>query len=344
MGRKRSKKNAHLPKGVYLLKGRYVYKPYMGRVGKKTVFGKETILGPDTMPMSKLYQAVAALDTSPQFTMGWMIDEYVVSDKFKSLSADWQSGLLCYPDKVKNFPVKGYGFFGSVPLASITPATLNRFLKAYSDKPGAVKMVRRLISGAWSWARTEFDAVPENPMREVPNKKQKGRTRYVTDDEYAAVYYIAPPYWKAMMEFSYICRARRKELIIMQRGQLLQAGVLLRRTKGSIDEITLWSDRLRSALDLLTELHRGEKFDFVFGAPCGTRMTPGQKMLKNTLDSQWKRIMKTALDQGIIDERFNFHDLKAKGVSDHKELVSGHKTLEAKQVYIRKTMEVDGTR
>ncbi|WP_172807230.1 hypothetical protein [Endozoicomonas ascidiicola] len=45
-----------------------------------------------------------------------------------------------------------------------------------------------------------------------------------------------------------------------------------------------------------------------------------------------------------MKRNWNFHDLKAKGITDHEELISGHKTLSAKQVYIRKTMIVKGTR
>jgi hypothetical protein len=45
----------------------------------------------------------------------------------------------------------------------------------------------------------------------------------------------------------------------------------------------------------------------------------------------------------LIDP-FNFHDLKAKGVSDHTEHHSGHKTEKARQIYIRKLQQVDATR
>ena len=104
----------------------------------------------------------------------------------------------------------------------------------------------------------------------------------------ACVYYLASPFWKAMMEFAY-----------------------------------------------------------VFGAVTGKKgipMRPGQKMHKNTLDSQWQKLINRAVDEGLINEKWHFHDLKAKGVSDHEGLVSGHKTLEAKKIYIRKTQEVQGTR
>ncbi|MBO1928507.1 hypothetical protein J3998_13120 [Thiomicrorhabdus sp. 6S2-11] len=44
------------------------------------------------------------------------------------------------------------------------------------------------------------------------------------------------------------------------------------------------------------------------------------------------------------EERFSFHDIKAKGVSDHALHESGHKTESAKARYMRKTKEVEATK
>ncbi|WP_422461768.1 MULTISPECIES: tyrosine-type recombinase/integrase [unclassified Endozoicomonas] len=350
MGRPRKKENAQLPDGVYRSKGRFIYKPYHGRVGKKNVFGAEIVLGPETMAMSKLYMAIENLEKSSDQTLGWLLDEYLESKKFKSQNKDWQYNKRLYTPKIKKFPVEGYGTFGNVPLTLITPPSLNRFYEKYSDKPGAVAIVRKLISSPWSWGRSHLEGVPPNPSLDCEALPRPNRQDvYVSDEDCACVYYLANPFWKAMMEFAYICRARRSELINMQRDQLLEKGVQLKRGKGSLDEITLWTPRLRKTLKLLEDYSNGEKFEYVFGAPevtgkKGIPMRPGQKMHKNTLDSQWQKLINRAVNEGLINEKWHFHDLKAKGVSDHEGLVSGHKTLEAKKIYIRKIQEVQGTR
>ena len=350
MGRPRNKENAQLPDGVYRSKGRFIYKPYHGRVGKKNVFGAEIVLGPETMAMSKLYMAIESLEKNSDQTLGWLLDEYLESRKLKAQSKDWQYNKRLYVPKVKNFPVEGYGTFGKVPLTLITPPSLNRFYEKFSDKPGAVANARKLISSAWSWGRSHLEGVPPNPSLDCEALPRPNRQDvYVSDEDYACVYYLANPFWKAMMEFAYICRARRSELINMKRDQLLEKGIQLKRSKGSLDEITLWTPRLRKALKLLEDYNNGERFEYVFGAPNviakkGIQMSPGKKMHKNTLDSQWQKLINRAVDEGLIDEKWHFHDLKAKGVSDHEGLVSGHKTLEAKKIYIRKTQEVQGTR
>jgi len=89
---------------------------------------------------------------------------------------------------------------------------------------------------------------------------------------------------------------------------------------------------------------------------------------KNALDSQWKRIIDKAKKQGAqlseelkqealsfgvlpqengnitLGEHFTFHDIKAKGVSDHDTNHSGHKSRKMRGVYIRKGVKIKATR
>ena len=54
------------------------------------------------------------------------------------------------------------------------------------------------------------------------------------------------------------------------------------------------------------------------------------------------------MDKGLAssgkDKKFTFHDIKAKGVSDHDLNENGHKSEKAKDVYMRKTKEVKATK
>lgn len=234
-----------------------------------------------------------------------------------------------------------------IALKSLTPPVINNFLDKFK---GSKSHGRKTLAAAWSWGGSRLEKIPANPMAEVDPATSGSRVDiYITDDEYEAMYEFVDTYWKAMMEFAYICRARRSELQNMKRDQLLEAGVQLKRGKGSWGEITMWTPRLRDALALLDDYNSGREFDYVFGAPAvykgkGTRMTPGRRIGKDTLDTQWRNLKEAAKGAGVMVRNWNFHDIKAKGITDHKELVSGHKTLSAKLVYIRKTMEVEGTR
>ena len=41
-----------------------------------------------------------------------------------------------------------------------------------------------------------------------------------------------------------------------------------------------------------------------------------------------------------MGEPFTFHDLKAKGISDHKDNFGGHRSASMRKVYVRKLQEV----
>jgi hypothetical protein len=72
----------------------------------------------------------------------------------------------------------------------------------------------------------------------------------------------------------------------------------------------------------------------------------GQPINESSFSTAWQRLMHRALAEGL-QERFTFHDLKAKGISDFtgdKKRASGHKTDAMVARYERKPDEVDPTK
>lgn len=49
------------------------------------------------------------------------------------------------------------------------------------------------------------------------------------------------------MEFVYLCRARTIEVRKLTESDISEGGIFIDRAKGSVNEITGWSKRLRSA-------------------------------------------------------------------------------------------------
>lgn len=348
MPRTRDRKNANLPDGVYIHRDKYVYRPYLGRKDGKSLFGERIVIGPDTLPLSQIYAFMESMEEGGDVTLGVLLDEFVKSDEFKEKTADYQYTKSLYAEKIKNARDRKGKYYGDMSLEDIQTVDMTQLLKDIGASRGHT---RKTLIAAWDWGMTAIRDMPEvSPMDKVKKEKRGSRVEnYVTDEEYEAVYALADPYWKVLMEFAYICRARRSEITKMHRDQLLEVGVELRRSKGSWDEITLWTPRLKNALAMLDELNGGVQYENVFGAPNiykgkGTRPVPGSIVSKNTLDTQWQNLVKKAKAKGAMKKDWCFHDLKGKGVTDHKELISGHKTLSAKLVYVRKSMQVEGTR
>ena len=127
------------------------------------------------------------------------------------------------------------------------------------------------------------------------------------------------------MELAYLCRMRLAEVLDIQQEQITDDGLLVRRRKGSKDNLVEWNDRLRAAVTP-PERHSTQ---WLFSGKDGGRM------LETSVQTAWQRLIKNAVDAGL-KERFTIHDLKRKGVTDtqgDKLAASGHRDPRMLKVY-----------
>jgi hypothetical protein len=106
--------------------------------------------------------------------------------------------------------------------------------------------------------------------------------------------------------------------------------------KGSRDAITSWTPRLVSAVN-----YKAGPVNSLFIVHTKT----GQQVGKEAFKSAWTRLKKKMVAAGV--EPFNFHDLKAAGVSDFdgdKLNASGHRDAKMLKVYDRKKLTVKATK
>lgn len=103
--------------------------------------------------------------------------------------------------------------------------------------------------------------------------------------------------------------------------------------------ISLWNHRLRTAVAMLKSNWTNKNSKYLFHEPDGSSIEPQR------FAGRFKDCMRRRAAAGKItpEERFTFHDMKAKGVSDHEEQYSGHKTEEGRKVYIRKAPKIKGS-
>ncbi|WP_191938254.1 hypothetical protein IFU37_012745 [Pantoea agglomerans] len=119
----------------------------------------------------------------------------------------------------------------------------------------------------------------------------------------------------------------------------LAEGILIKQSKTSVAQIKGWSDRLRSAIELSSQLplNQGMSSIYIIHQPSGAGYT------RDGFNSRWLKLKKEAKEKfPELDFDFTFHDLKAKGVSDlsvdiyKKREISGHKNVEQTARYDRK--------
>lgn len=346
MGAKRQRNKKKWPKYVTESKGRIVWREYLGCVNGKPTFSKEVRLCKAPATDKDIWAYYLRATEQATDTLGWLLDTYHASTQFQTLSPKSQEEYAGYKNKIEKRPVKGYRTFGKTPYANIKKTTIRRYLDSYADKNGRLAPIAanrhiQYMKAAYNWAMERYDVVRINPCTGVKLNKQEARTRYVTDEEYTAAINIAmasgSPYLAAFMEFAVLCRARRTEIAALTAADVQRDGIQLRRTKGSQGEITTWTKRLEGAVSFAKSLYP-KAVTPISGAYL-IHSKHGQPITKNGFDSAWRRLMDKVEDQGI--DAFTFHDLKAKGVTDHKDHAGVSERM--KKVYVRKLSKVEAT-
>lgn len=344
MGRNRATKaDTRLPPYVYR-KGKQnlvEYRPYLG--GGK--FGKSVYLKGDdgeclpfTASVTDIFRAYAKVieQERPQRTLAWLMGEYWASPRFSRLADSTKKHYAHYRAAIEGKELSNGKRFGDVPLDKLSRGVIAKYRDSMSHAPIQANRHLQFLGAVFSFA-LEREYMTLNPVSGVEKNQQRARTRYVTEAEYRAAYNLAPDWLKSAMELAYLCRARRGEVLGMRlKDHLLPEGVYVQRTKGSKSEITLWSDRLRAAVALARSHNRDVLSPFLLHG------ADGQAISAPAFNSAWKRLMEKVRRAGV--EPFPFHDLKAKGVTDHTEHASGHRSAKQRDDYIRMPDLINPTR
>jgi integrase len=271
--------------------------------------------------MSEVWGAYEEMQNGPRDTVGWMLSLYTDSQQFAKLKDKTKSDYLKAIDIMKSRKI-GAMSFGDAPLSSVTKRTVRGYLDSYPSPVAANRHIA-VLKAAWSWTE-ERHVIPENPCLGVKMNEEKPRQRYVTDQELDTVLAMAPEEIAQMMQLAYLLRARLGEVLALSTSDVSDTHVTLDRVKGSEGELTMLSERLRDAVSKV----RGGDYIVHRYSESGFR-------------SAWKRLQGKMDAAGI--ERFTFHDLKAKGISDHKDNFGGHRSPNMRKVYVRKLQEIEAT-
>jgi integrase len=314
-------KKMQLPKYVFQARKAYWYKPWLGRVDGKQKWGKVVRLADDTVPMSELWAIYEGLGKAPRDTVKWMLDLYLESQQFARLAPKTRKDYTTAIEKMCSKPA-GSITFGECLLSKVTKRTIRDYLDTYPHPVAANRHIA-VLKSAWSWCEERHE-IPENPCKSVKLNREEPRQRYVSDDEYETVLRMAPPPISQMMELSYLLRGRLSEVLAIKVEHIHDDYLEFHRLKGSEGELCELSERLRDALSVV---RGGEHI-------CHQYSESGFR-------SAWRRLQGNMKKAGI--EPFPFHDLKARGVSDHVDNFAGHRSPNMKKVYVRKLQRVPAT-
>jgi integrase len=345
VGRKRNKDSKPWGDltGVYRKRKTLIYREYLGVVDGKARFGPDVYLCQADAAPSQIHAAYERITQADNHgTLEWLLSEYHESKRFRELSPRSRHDYADYKRLITTYKMTNGRPFGEAPLSCIKRTTI----RGYRDKYGAPTAANRhlqYLSAAWNWGLEWYDWLNENPCKGVKLNPEKSRTTYITDAQYEAKLALCSPrsFLPLAMELAYLCRLRANEVYAIKREHIEERGLRVFRGKGSLGELTLWTPRLRAAVDACKQWNAGAPSP-ISGAYL-IHDKRGRAYTMSNHKSQWQRL-KIKADAAGLDS-WTFHDLKAKGVTDQERPDAGHLSPKMRAVYDRKgrpVMPADG--
>lgn len=326
MARTRKKEDQWMPPRVYAGRSAYEFRPKAGGAIRLCD------LDVNKAKVWQEYEKLLELSKSSN-TVRSMVFQFFDSADFRELAITTQKDYQKYSKKVLNA-------FGKMSTDKVQPKHVRQFMDILGQKsPVQANRHKAFLSRAYRWA-FERGKVPVNPCTGVRQFKETARDRYVEDYEYQAVYDSACSIVKAAMEISYLCMARKADVVKLHNSQLLENGIYIKQGKTGKKQIKQWGPRLRAAVTVGKAQFPHVESMFVL------QQKNGSPFALASFDQRWRKSIIKAREITKLPLDFTFHDLKAKGISDYqgtateKQFASGHKTAAQVATYDRKVQEV----
>lgn len=325
-----------MPERVYRGRSAFEWKPKGGGTIK---------LGPLTMSRAELYAAFERAQQDEVFTFKDLAEKYFKSPQYlNDLSVVTRKDYRAALDQL--LPSLGHA-----KPDEITPVIVREYMDARSSKTRANRE-RSLLRTIFAWGM-ERGYAEKNPTDGVRTFKESARDRYVADEEYEAVYKVAPPAVQIAMEIAYLCAARESDVLKLKWSDVTDKGIFIKQGKTGRAQIKLWSPRLRRAIEnaralrAATEAARAKKGKTVTSMYV-LQARSGQKYTESGFKAVWRKVLIAWLGEEAKSDHpqwFTFHDLKAKGITDYegdKQRFSGHASKRVmERHYNRKPDEVE---
>lgn len=322
MGRRRIH-DRHLPERMHLRGPSYYFIQYGSN--------RWINLGRDYVQAMAEYAELTSRDT-PCRTIGDLIDRYLREIAPKKAPRTYQGNI----QEAKRLRA----CFGSTPIASVTTQHIYQYL----DERGKTAPVRanreiallsHMFTKAERWGQINHS---QNPCVRIERLPEHPRDRYIEDAEFVAFREHAGPLIAAYMDVKYLTGLRQADLLSIRLDQLKEDGIHLKVSKNGKRIIIAWNEPLRAAVQRARSLPRPVRGLFLF---CNRR---GQPYTGSGFRSNWHRQMRSALKNGVLQERFREHDIRAKSASDTSrdqasELLA-HLDARTTQKYYRRKPEI----
>lgn len=297
MGIKRSK-NKHLPTGVYESRGKLYYVPRGTKKWQPLPDGLKT--------WAKIVEGAGKPDCIAALWTRYEL-EVLGSKAAKTQRNRRQEWGILEP------------VFGHMAPAELEPHHVWSYFRARGENEAAKHEIR-CLSAIMTFARQVGAISHPNPCFGLQLKSKTGgrRDRYVTDEEFLAVQSIAPRMVALAMDLALITGMSQVDVLSLDLRQEVPEGILFDRRKTGKGQLIEWNDDLRRTVEAAQRVSPRVRRTLI----C-TR--GGLPFTSQGFQTAWQRLMARAIRSGKLANRFTFHDLRAKNLSEAATLEEAQK-------------------
>lgn len=322
MGRRR-KSNFSLPPRLYLKHGAYYY---VSRSNKWTRLSDDKAIAFAKWAEIEGETPVEAGSEKPIVgSMAALIDKYMIEIAPKKAKATYTGNLM----EAKNLRE----VFGKMLVLEVRPTHIAKYLDIRGLKaPVRANREISLLSHIFSYAM-RWGLVDRNPCLGVAKHTEKGRDRYISDQEFEAVKKLSSELIAIVMDFAYITAMRRGDILKLRLDQITNEGIWIKQSKTGSKQLYEWTDGLIEVVNKAKALKRPIQGLYLF---CTRK---GQPYSDTGFKAMWNRVQVKWANSGGV--RFTFHDIRAKALTDAKRLgldaqsLAGHATSAMTEHYIK---------
>jgi integrase len=219
--------------------------------------------------------------------------------------------------------------FGAIPIDSIRPFDIAEYLRVRGETSKVrANREKALFSTIFNHARAWGYTDITNPCIGIKGHKEKSRDRYVSDDEYAAVWACAHPTVQDAMDLALCTGQRPADVLKFNVTDILDGSLSLTQNKTGKKLRIAIEGELAEVIDRILSKPRDKVNKSLLQDPDGQRLS--YFALRSRFDKA----------REIAGVNFQFRDLRAKAATDtedlaHAQRLLGHKNRTTTEIYTR---------
>lgn len=219
--------------------------------------------------------------------------------------------------------------FGAIPIDSIRPFDIAEYLRVRGETSKVrANREKALFSTIFNHARAWGYTDITNPCIGIKGHKEKSRDRYVSDDEYAAVWACAHPTVQDAMDLALCTGQRPADVLKFNVTDIVDGSLSLTQNKTGKKLRIAIEGELAEIINRILTKPRDKVNKALLQDPDGQRLS--YFALRSRFDKA----------RDIAGVSFQFRDLRAKAATDandlaHAQRLLGHKNRSTTEIYTR---------